>query len=101
MEGMGQSKGEQEVGDPQEQFLLLFQPGLCIFVLAFGAMAVAAGVITVLQLLTLWTAIDLSTQDRSAAVFNRPHGLEMVARHAAGILLAIGRSITAENIRQF
>src|SRR6266508_5045614 len=44
----GQGEGEQEVGDGQEQILLSFQPGLCILILAFGTMAVAAGMVTVL-----------------------------------------------------
>ena len=44
----GQGEGEQEVGNRQEQILLFFQPVLAILMLAFGTMAVAAGMITIL-----------------------------------------------------
>ena len=64
-------------------------------------MAVAARMVTVLDLLTVWAAIDLSAQSFRAALFNRPHGFEVRGGHAAGVLLAIGRAIAAENVRQF
>ena len=93
IEASWQGEGEQEVGNRQEQILLLLQPALCIFVLAFGTMAVAAGMVTVLHLLTIRAAIDLPAQGWGATLFNRPHGLEVGGGHAAGILLAIGRTI--------
>ena len=97
----GQGEGEQEVGDGQEQILLSFQPGLCILILAFGTMAVAAGMVTVLQLLTVRAAINLSAQCCGATLFNCPHHFEVGGRHLAGVLLAIGRTILAEDVRQF
>ena len=96
-----QGEGQQEVGNRQQQILLLLQPAPCIFILAFGAMAVAARVVTVLYLLTIWAAIDLSAQGCGAALFNRSHGFEVVGGHAAGILLAIGRTILAKDVCQF
>ena len=97
----GQGEGEQEVGDGQEQILLSFQPGLGILILAFGTMAVAAGMVTVLQLLTIRTAIDLPAQGFSATLFNCPHHFEVCGRHPSGVLLAIGRAILAKDICQF
>jgi hypothetical protein len=43
----GQGKGEHEVRDVQEQILLLFQPLLCLTILALGTVAVAAGMVLV------------------------------------------------------
>jgi hypothetical protein len=37
----GQGEGEQEVGHRQLQFVLFFQPALCVLVLALGAMPIA------------------------------------------------------------
>jgi hypothetical protein len=95
-----QREGEQEIRDGQEQILLSFQPDLGILILAFGTVAVSAGMVTVLQLLTIRAAIDLPAQGRRATLLNRPHRLEVVARHPACVLLAIGGTIAAENIRQ-
>jgi hypothetical protein len=64
-------------------------------------MAVAAGMVAVLHLLTIWAMIDLSTQSFRPALFNGPHGLEMAGGHAAGILLAIDRTVAAKDVRQF
>ena len=64
-------------------------------------LAVAAGMVAVLHLLTVRAAIDLPTQGLRAALLNGPHGFEMAGGHAAGVLLAIGRTILAENVCQF
>ena len=101
IKGGRQGEGEQEVGDGQEQILLSFQPALAILMLAFGTMAIAAGMVTVLQLLTVRAAIDLPTQGLGAALFNCPHHFEVGGRHPAGVLLAIGRTILAKDICQF
>ena len=45
-------------------------------------MAVTAGVVTVLHLLTIWTTIDLPTQGFGAALLDIPHRFEMGGRHA-------------------
>jgi hypothetical protein len=60
MKARWQGEGEQEVRNGQQQILLLLQPGLCILILAFGAVTVAAGIVTVLQFLTIRTAIELA-----------------------------------------
>jgi len=101
MKARGQGEGEQEVRDPQEQILLLLQPALAILILAFGAMAIAAGMITVLQLLTVRATIDLPAQGLRTTLFNCPHHFEVGGRHEAGVLLAIGRTILAKDICQF
>jgi hypothetical protein len=101
VEACRQSEGQQKIGDMQEQDLLLLQPDLRILILALGTVAVATGVVAVLQFLTMRTAIDLSTQGWRTTLLHRPHGLEVSARHAAGVLLAVGRTILAKDIRQF
>jgi hypothetical protein len=73
---------EQKIWHRQKQILLVLQPTLRIFILAFGTMAVTTGVVTVLHLLTIRTTIDLPTQGCGAALLDRPHRFEMGGRHA-------------------
>ena len=81
--------------------LLLFQPGLAIGLLAFRAMAVATGMVAVLDLLAIWADENPPAQGCGAARFNCPHGLQVVGRDAIRVLLSIGRSRLAKNIGQF
>jgi len=93
-------ESQEEVGHRQQHVLLLLQPLLAILVLAFGAAAVATGVIAVAHLLALRTDVDLPSQSRCPTAFNGPHRLEMGSGYAPRILLAIGLSVAAENVRQ-
>jgi len=97
----GLGEGEQEVGDRQQQGLLQLKPRLRLFMEAFRAMAIAAGVITVARFFASCTAIDLTTQGCGAAALNRVHGLAVRGQQLGGILLAIGRTIAAKDICQF
>jgi hypothetical protein len=69
--------------------------------LTLGTMPVAAGVITVLKLLTIWTAIDLSAQTLGAAMFDRPHRLTMRGQEFVSIFGSIGGAIFSKEIGQF
>jgi hypothetical protein len=57
--------------------------------------------IAVLHLLTVWAMVDLPTQSLRATLFHRSHGFEVRGGHAAGVFLAISRTILAKDIRQF
>jgi hypothetical protein len=70
-------------------------------VLLYKDMAVAAGVVAVLDLLAVWADKNLPTQGRGAAGLNRSHDLQMIGRDAPGVLLAVDRTVVAEDIRQF
>ena len=69
--------------------------------LAFGTVPVAAGVITVLKLAAVRTAIDLSTQAFGTTMFNRPHCLTMRGEQFVGIFFAVVRAIRSQEISQF
>jgi hypothetical protein len=69
--------------------------------LAFGTMAVAAGVITVLKLLTVGTTINLSTQALGAAVLNRPHRLTMRGQEFVSIFSSVVSTILSKEVSQF
>jgi len=70
-------------------------------VLALGAMAIAAGVITVAGFATGSARVNLSAQDFGAAALDGVHGLAMAGQEACGVFLAIGRSVLAEDVSQF
>jgi hypothetical protein len=69
--------------------------------LTFGAMPVAAGVITVLKLLSVGTAIDLSAQTLGAAMLNGPHCLTMRGQEFLSIFFSIGSTIFSKEVSQF
>jgi hypothetical protein len=96
-----QGESQKEVWDRQEQFLLHLQPILSLFMLTFGTMSVAAGVITVLKLQTVGTTIDLSTQTLGAAGHNRPDCLTMGGQEFVSIFVLIGGTILSKEISQF
>jgi hypothetical protein len=73
-------EGEQKVWDWQQGFFLNLEPGLGLFVLAFGAMPIAARVIAVLKFLAGNTAIHLSTEYLRPAMLNGPHRLAMAGQ---------------------
>jgi hypothetical protein len=96
-----QCEGQEEIRDRQEQFLLHLQPILSLFMLAFGTMPVATGVITVLKFLTLFTTKYLSAQALSTAGFNSPHCLTMRGQEFVCIFFSIVSPIFSKEVRQF
>ena len=94
-------EGQQEVRDAQEQSLLHFQPVLGLLVLAFGAVAVAAGVIAVADFTAGRADEDLPTQRLGAATLNGAHSLVVAGQQAGGVFLAIGGTVLAKDISQF
>jgi ABC-type sulfate transport system permease component len=69
--------------------------------LTLRAMAVAAGVITVPLLFTIWTAIDLPTQSFGSAVLNGPYDPALAISQGICMFSAILNSIFAKNVGQF
>jgi hypothetical protein len=74
---------------------------LSLLMLTFGTMSVAAGVITVLKLLTVRTAIHLSAQALGAAMLNGPHGLTMRRQEFVGIFFSVVSAIRSKEVSQF
>lgn len=98
VEASWQGAGQQEVRNRQQPSRLLLQPVLRILGLALGTVTVAAGRVAGLHLLTIGATIDLPAQGFGATLFNCPHAFEVVSGHTAGVLLAIGRTLLAENV---
>ena len=72
-----EGEGKQEVGNRQEQFPLQLEPVFGSFLLAFGAVTVAAGVVAVTGFVTSSAVIDLPAQGFGAALLNGIHRLAM------------------------
>jgi hypothetical protein len=96
-----QSESQEEIWNVQEQILLDLQPILSLFMLTFGAMAIATGVITVLEFLTFFTTEHLSTQALSTAGLNRPHCLTVRGQEFIHIFFSIVSAVLSKEIRQF
>ena len=69
--------------------------------LAFGTMAVAAGVITVLKLLTGGTTIHLPAQALGTTMLDRPHSQTMRGEEFVCIFLSIVCAILSKEVSQF
>jgi hypothetical protein len=69
--------------------------------LTFGAMPISAGVITVLEFLTVGTTIDLSTQALGAAMLDCPHRLAMRGQEFVSIFFSVISSIFSKEVSQF
>jgi hypothetical protein len=95
-----EGEGEHEVRDRQEQVLLGLEPLLGSVVLAFRAVAVAAGMVAVAQLVALGTGVELSAESVGAAVFDGVHGPAVRGEQVMGVLLAVGRAVLAKDVCQ-
>ena len=77
---------------------MYFQPGLGLLLLALGAVAVAAGVVTVADFATIWAGKDLSAQRFGTAALDRTHGLIVTGQEAWGVFLAISWTVLVEDV---
>jgi hypothetical protein len=64
-------------------------------------MPVAAGMIAVLNLITMFTVIDVSAKGFCATLFDSSHCLLVAWQHLRSVLLAVGWPILFEYIGQF
>jgi hypothetical protein len=96
----GEGEGEEEVWDRQPKLLLSFEPPLGIVLLAFGAVAILAGVVAVLDLLAVRANVNVATKHLGAAALDIPHRPAVAGRHAAPMLLLVCRTMLAEDLRQ-
>ena len=88
-----------KIGGGKQILFPRFKPSLFIQALAFGTMAVAAGVVRDPQLTTMVTLIHMTPKLRSAADLNRSHGAQMSQGHL--VSLPVGRPIGPEDIGHF
>ena len=96
-----EGKGQHEIGGRQQQITLQGKPCFRAFMLAFGTVTIAAGVITVAGFPTGGTRIDLPAQGSSAAAFNCQHRLTMAWQDTVSVLLTVGCAVLMKDIRQF
>jgi len=96
-----QGEGQHEIGHRQEQILLCFPPFLGLVILAFRAVTIATGMVTVLHLAAFRAGIDLPAQGFGTALFDSAHRLPVARQDLIGELPAIGRTVLAKDIRQF
>jgi hypothetical protein len=69
--------------------------------LTLGTMSIATGVITVLKLLTVGTAVDLSAKALGTAMLNSPHHLAMGGQKFVSIFVSISSPIFSKKISEF
>jgi len=96
-----EGKGQHEIGGGQQQITLQGEPCFRAFMLAFGTVTIAAGVIGVVRLPAGGTRKDLPAQCFSAAVLDGPHRLTMAGQDFLCVLPTIIRAVPSENICQF
>jgi hypothetical protein len=93
----GQGEGEEKVGSGKQKVLLFFQPPLGLVVLTLGAVAVAARVIEILDLVAHGAVIDASPQGRRTAALDGAHGLEVSEGHTGAETGAILGTVVVED----
>jgi hypothetical protein len=94
-----QGEDEVEVGHGQEIGFALRQPVRRGGSLAFGAVAVAAGVVGDLGVAAVLTSRDMATESRGAAALDRRHHLELAEAHVTGVGGTPRSPVVAEDVR--
>ena len=89
------------VGNRQHFPLPVGQPGFGRNTLAFGAVAVAAGVIGHAQGSAIVAAIDVTAEGRGAALLDGRHDLHLAEAQVTGVGMAKAWPEVAEHIRHF
>jgi len=90
----------QEVGDRQQQRLLLGEPGLGGFLLAGRAVAVATGVVAVANELTGRAGVDVAAERLGTTLGNGLYSLLLARRQRAAKARAVGGPIAAEDVQR-
>jgi hypothetical protein len=90
-----------EVWDRQQLGLTLGQPLGASQALAFGAMAIAAGIISLPHEAAVDAVFGVTTQGRGPARFHCSHDPTLNAPEMARVLMAIISPVTVEYIRHF
>jgi len=96
---VGHSEDDGEVGDRQQFLPPLLQPCLGILAVAFGATAVATGVVDIMLLVTVITLKQVPSQDFRATVehiLNRP---SMAGEQIRPEPIQVSTAITPKDLR--
>jgi hypothetical protein len=95
---IGQGEGDQEMRARKEQLLLPLEPLIGGTVLAFGTVAVLAGMIAILVVAAVFTVVDLAAKRFGTALFDGLHRTEMAVRHLVPELGSVLRAMDAEDL---
>ena len=101
VQGMGQGERHEKIRHGQQLRELGVAPGVGPVAAAFGAMAVAAGVIAVDVLLAVLAPRDLAPHQGRAAVGDVPQRVVVAGRHAVAIFRLIRGTVCLEDVGQF
>jgi hypothetical protein len=95
-----QREGDHEIRDRQQSALLLRQSLLPGPVLALGTVPVLAGVVTVMDLVTMLTVAQMTPQRRRPALFDIGHGPPVTGQHPIPIFGSIGLAVLPKYLGQ-
>ncbi len=101
VDGVRQGDGEHEVRHRQQQGALHLEPFIGFVIAAFWTMPILAGVITVAILLAGLAEKDFAAEFFGAAGLDLLHDRAMAWRDAVAVLLQVGGTVLAEDVRQF
>src|SRR5215475_2771502 len=79
---VGHGEDQKKVGDWQEFLPAFCQPGFSVLMVAFGATTIAAGVVDVVFLTTVFARQQVSTQRLRPAVDEIVHGTTMAGQES-------------------
>ena len=94
-----QREDQMEVAHGQQFGFACSQPCFCGGGLALGTVAIAAGIVGDVLMCAVLTARDMATERRRAAPLDRGHHLQLRRVQMPGMVMAIGRPMGAEDIR--
>jgi len=95
----GEGKDQVEIADGQELGLALGQPGPGSGALALGTVTVAARVIGDALVAAVLASRHMAAEHRRAAALDGGHDFQLGEAHVAGVGLAPGSAMGAEDIR--
>jgi hypothetical protein len=94
-------KGHQEMGDRQQQTLLVCQPLLGLVILTLGAVSILAGVIAVVGLLAWLTVIEVAAKTLRAALLDVVQSPQMRRGHPVAKFGPVLGAMVVEDVSEF
>jgi len=97
IEFRGEGEDHMEIRDGQEVLAVGLDPSFFPQGLAFGAMAIPAGVIGYFHMTAVVTLIFMAAKDRGSAYLDGTHNSQLIAGQPMGF--SISRAVLTENLR--
>jgi len=96
----GEREGSEEVRAREQMRSSVLEPASSLIAVALGAVPVAAGVVGVLAHAAVVAGAQVPAEGRGATGLDVAHGLQVRGQHARAVVLAIGRSALAKDVRE-